>query len=181
SVFAVHRTQWFAAEKRKNGGKRFALALPKLFPFDDLHLLARKEFKEALELASIKSTIDISETACFGRRRAYDTRLFFAHRIEEIEWLAAFEPLHIPMGKRAVHRISQKDKQFNLWVVFPDPFRHWLVIDVTWRAITGEARGSKQRIVLVQLLVIGPGNKHCVIIEKMYFLLVAHVDVGMLV
>ena len=106
----MHRTQGFAAEKRKNGGKGFALAPPELFEFDDLHLFARKEFKETLELPSIKSAIDISETARFGRRRAGDTRLFFAHRIEEIQWLAAFEPLHIPMGKRAVHWISQNDQ-----------------------------------------------------------------------
>jgi len=32
---------------------------------------------------------------------------------------------------------------------------------------------------LVQFLIIGLGNKHCVVIEKMDFLLVAHADVRM--
>ena len=32
----------------------------------------------------------------------------------------------------------------------------------------------------VQLLVIGPGNEHRVVIEEVDFLLIAHGDVGML-
>ena len=136
SVFAAHRTQWFAAEKRKDTRERFALVLPELFELCDFHLLARKKFEETLELLSIKSAIDISEPARFTRRRAGDARSFFTDGIKKIQRLASFESLHVPMRKGTVHWISQKDQQFDLRVVFPDPFRHWLVIDVTGRAIT---------------------------------------------
>jgi hypothetical protein len=32
---------------------------------------------------------------------------------------------------------------------------------------------------LVQFLIIGLGNEHRVVIEKMYLLLIAHADIGM--
>src|SRR5439155_19422238 len=131
------------------------------------------KFEETRQLASVKSPIDISETARFNRRRAGDARLFFPHRVEEIQWLAAFESLHVPMGKSAIHWISQKDEQFDLWVVFPDPSRRRLVIYVTWRAITCDLRGSEQRIMFVQLLIVQVRNEHRVVIEEMHFLLVA--------
>ena len=81
------------------------------------------------------------------------------------------------MRKGALNGISQNHEQFDLRVVFPDPFRRWLVVDVTRRAITGDGRASQRRIMFVQLLVISPGNEQRVIIEKMYFLLVAHGDI----
>ena len=106
--------------------------------------------------------------------------MFFAHGIEEIQRLAAFESLHVPMGESAIHWISQKDQQFDLWVVFPDPFCRRLVIYVTWRAITCDLCGSEQRIMFVQLFIVQFRNEHRVVVEEMHFLLVAHGDVWML-
>src|ERR1700745_4092642 len=97
-------------EKRKDGNEGFALFVLELFKLHDLHVLAREEFEETLELAGIESPIDVSKTARFGWRRPGDARLFFSHGIEEIQRLAALESLHVPMGKGALDRIAQENE-----------------------------------------------------------------------
>src|SRR6266566_81800 len=137
SVFAADRTQWLETEKRKNGNERFALFALELLELNDLHLVARKEFEEMLELPSIKSPIDISKTARFGRRRAGNTCFLFSHGIEEIQRLASLESLHVPMRKGPLNGVAQKNEQFDFRIVLANPFRRWLIINVTWRAVTG--------------------------------------------
>src|SRR5207249_7093267 len=65
SIFAAHRTQRLETEKRKDGNERFPLFARELFELNDLHLVAREEFEETLELPGIKSPIDVSKTARF--------------------------------------------------------------------------------------------------------------------
>src|SRR5262249_40388682 len=139
----------FETEKRKDGGERFALLVSKVFKLHRFYLLARKEFEQTLELLPVKSSVDVSKAARFSRRRARNAILFVSHGIEKIERLATSKPLHVPVSKGAVDRISQQNQQFSLRIVFPNPFRRWLVIHVTWRAITSDARGSKERIMFV--------------------------------
>src|SRR6266480_3587225 len=139
SIFAAHRTQRLETEKRKDGNERFPLFARELFELNDLHLVAREEFEETLELPGIKSPIDISKTARFGRRGAGDARFLFSHRIEEIQRLASLESLHVPMRKGALNGIAQKNEQFDFRIVLPNPFRRWLIINVTWCAVTGNS------------------------------------------
>jgi hypothetical protein len=83
------------------------------------------------------------------------------------------------VGKRSLDWIPQKNQQFDLRIVIPNPLHCRLMIQVTRRAITCDGRGSNRRIMLVQFLIIGLGNEHRVVIEKMYLLLIAHADIGM--
>src|SRR5882724_789468 len=138
SIFAAHRTQWFALKERKDGSEGLELVRLELFELHDLHLLARKEFEQTGKLPSIKAAIDISKSPRVSRRCATNARLFFSHGVKKIQRLSAFESLHVPMRKGAFDRISQNDQQFNLRIVFRDPFSCWLVIQVTGRAITSD-------------------------------------------
>src|SRR5207249_6830006 len=122
-----------------DGNERFALFVLELFKLHDLHLLAREEFEEARDLPRIKSPIYISKTARFGWRRTGDARLFFSHGIEEIQRLAALKSLHVPMCKGALDWVAQEDEQLELRTVLPTSFRRWLVINITFRAVTGDA------------------------------------------
>jgi hypothetical protein len=110
----------------------------KIFELYDRHLLAWKEFEDALELSSIKSALDISKTARFSRRRSGYARLFFSYGVEEIQRLATSVSLHVPVSKSAVNRVPQKDQQLDFWIVIPNPLHHRLVIEITGRAITGD-------------------------------------------
>ena len=56
----------------------------------------------------------------------------------------------------------------------PNPLHCRFVIHVTRCAITCDSREGNRRIMLVQFLIVGLGNKHCVVIEKMDFLLIPH-------
>src|SRR5262249_33685668 len=102
------------------------------------HLLAWKEFEDALELSSIKSALDVSKTARFSRRRSGYSRLFFSYGVEEIQRLSTSVSLHIPVSKRAVNGVPQKDQQLDFWIVSPNPLHRRLVIEITGRAITGD-------------------------------------------
>ncbi len=64
-----------------------ALLRFEVFEFHDLDLLARKKFEDALELASIKSSLEIGKTARLSRRRAGYARFFFSNRVEKIQRL----------------------------------------------------------------------------------------------
>src|SRR5207244_6166 len=96
------------------------------------------QFEQADELLGVKSPIDVSKTARFNWRRAGDACFFFSHGIEEIQRLATFESLHVPMGKGALDGIAQENEQFDFRVVFPNPFRRRLEIKVTGCAITSD-------------------------------------------
>src|SRR5262249_1357304 len=99
-------------------------------------------FEDALELPSIKSALEIGKTPRFGRGRATDARLFFSNRVKKIQRLDAFVSLHVPVGKRTLDWISQKDQQFDLRIVIPNPSHCRFVIDVTRCAITCDGRVS---------------------------------------
>src|SRR5215813_936355 len=150
-----------------------------VFEFQYLHLLAWKKFEDAFELTSVQSSLEVGKTARFNRRRAGSARFFFSNRIEEIERFAASVSLHIPVRKGTLHRITQENQQFDLWIVIPNPLHCRFVIDVTRCAITRDRRWSNRRIMLVQFLIIGLRNEHRVVIEKMDFLLIAHANIGM--
>src|SRR5437773_2962462 len=154
SLFGANRTCWFAVKERKNRSERFSLFLSELFELYGLHLLARKKFKDALELSSVKSAIDVGKTPGVNWRRATDAGLFFSNGVKEVQRFAAFKSLHIPMGKCAFDRVSQNDEQFDVRIVIPDSFRGRLMIKITGGAITGHHRRSKRRIVFVEILVI---------------------------
>ena len=138
SIFAANRTEWFETEKCKDGSERFTLFLLKGFKLHRLDLVAREEFEKTLELLPVKTSLHISKTTRFSRRRAGDTFFLFSHGIEKIQRLATSESLHVPVSKGPVHRIPQEDQQFGFRIVFPNPFRCRFVINVTWRAITSD-------------------------------------------
>src|SRR5205814_4247913 len=142
-------THRLKTEKRKDGNERFALFVLEIFKLHNLQLLAREEFEEALDLPAIESPIYISKTARFGWWRAGDARLFFSHGIEKIQRLAALKSLHIPMREGALDGVAQENEQFDFRIVLPNPFHHWLVINITGRAITGDAGRSQGRIMFV--------------------------------
>src|SRR5207247_3670235 len=96
-----------------------------------LDLLAGEKFEQAHELLGVKSPIDVSKTARFNWRRAGDARFFFSHGIEEIQRLATFKSLHVPMGKGALDGIAQENEQFDFRVVFSNSFRRGVDIKVT--------------------------------------------------
>src|SRR5437763_16856541 len=102
-----------------------------MFELYGLHLFGRKKFEDALELSSVKSPVDISKTPRINWRRAADAGQFFPNGVEEIQWLAASETLHVPMGKRAIDRIPQEDQQFDLRVVVANPFRCRLLVKLS--------------------------------------------------
>jgi len=156
-----------------------ALVVFEVFELHHIQLLAREKFEDALELASIKSSLEIGKTPRLGRRRTGDARFLFSNCVEEIQRLAASVSLHVPVGKRTLDRVPQKNQQFDLRIVIPNPLHRRLVIKVTRCAITCDGRGSNRRIMFMQFVIIRLGDEHRVVIEKMYFLLVAHADVGM--
>src|SRR4029077_12306589 len=149
SIFTANRAEWFETEKRKDGSERFTLFLLKVLKLHRLDLVAREEFEQTLELLRVKSSIHISKTTSFGRRRAGDTYFLFSHGIEKIQRLATSKSLHVPVSKGAVDRISQEGQQFNFRIVLPNPFRCGLVINVARRAITGDGGWSKRWIMFV--------------------------------
>src|SRR4029453_3379277 len=114
------------------------LFLLKVLELHRLYLLGRKEFEQPRQLLPVKSSIYICKPTRISRRRAGDTRFFLSHGIEKIQRLAPPQSLRVPVRKSAVDRISQEDQQFDFWIVFPNPFRRWFVINVTWRAITSD-------------------------------------------
>src|SRR4030095_16907037 len=114
------------------------LFLSEFFKLHGVYLLPREELEKALELPGIDSPIDVSKTTRFGWRRAGNARFLFSHGIEEIQRLAALEPLHVPVRKCALDGIAQQNEQLDFRIVIPNPFGCWLVVNVTWRAITGD-------------------------------------------
>jgi hypothetical protein len=126
-----------------------ALLRFEVFEFHNLHLLAWKKFEDALELPPVKSSLKIGKTARFTRRRAGNARFFFSNRVEKIQRLAASVSLHVPVGKRTLDRIPQKNQQFDLRIVIPNPLHCRFVIQVTRCAIACDSRGRHRRIMVV--------------------------------
>src|SRR4029077_3440017 len=149
SIFTANRTEWFETEKCKDGSERFTLFLLKVFKLHRFDLGAREEFEQTLELLPVKTSIHISKTTSFVRRRAGDTCFLFSYGIEKIQRLATSESLHVPVSKGPVHGIPQEDQQSGFRIVIPNPFGRWLVINITWRAITSDGRWTKGRIMFV--------------------------------
>src|SRR5207248_4608315 len=110
--------------------------IPKLFKLYRVDLVAWEEFEQTRELLSVKSSIDISKAACLSGRRSGNTRFFLSNGVKKIQRFATSKSLHVPVSKCAVDRISQKNQYFDLRIVFPNPFRCCLMIDVARRAIT---------------------------------------------
>src|SRR5207253_11371135 len=107
SIFVANSAQRFHAKKFENSIQRFLLAIAKIFELHDSDLFSRKKLEDAFELFGIKTAIDIAKAPRFDRQRLRDpSRLFFV-RIQKIEWLAVFEPLHVPVRERTLDRISQ--------------------------------------------------------------------------
>src|SRR5262245_59091200 len=92
-----------------------------IFELHDLDLLTRKKFEDALELASIKSSLEIGKTARFSWWRAGNARFLFPNCVEKIKRLATSVSLHVPVGKCALDRIPQENQQFDLRIVIPNP------------------------------------------------------------
>src|SRR5439155_16118742 len=84
----------------------FGFFIPEFVELNDFHLLCWKQFEDALDLLSIKPTIDIRVPPRLQRRCFVRSIFFFFHCVEEIERLATLETLHVPMRKRALERVS---------------------------------------------------------------------------
>src|SRR3954447_11097303 len=107
SVFVAQRTRRFTTEEREDRGECLALLRFEVFEFHDLDLLARKKFEDALQLAFVKSSLEICKTARLSGRRAGNARFFFPNRVKEIQRLYSFVSLHVPVSKRTLDRIPQ--------------------------------------------------------------------------
>src|SRR4029077_945794 len=97
AILASNCAERFYTEEMKNRIERLAIFIPEVFKFDRLGLLSREKCEDALELRGVKSPSDVSKASRLQRQRLRGPPFLFVHRVEKIERLAAFGPLHVPM------------------------------------------------------------------------------------